>query len=43
MVIDQEELGDFFFDLFDANDDSGLDVTEWDGVRADWLGDGMQM
>jgi hypothetical protein len=41
MVIDQEELGDFFFDLFDANDDSGLDVTEWDGVRADWLDDGM--
>jgi hypothetical protein len=41
MVIDQEELGDFFFDLFDTNDDSGLDVTEWDGVRADWLDDGM--
>lgn len=29
-VIDDEELADWFFDVFDANDDSQIDTTEWD-------------
>lgn len=29
-VIDDEELADWFFDVFDANDDSEIDTTEWD-------------
>jgi len=33
-LIDDEELADWFFDLFDANDDDELDTTEWEST---WL------
>jgi len=29
-----------FFDLFDINDDSRLDITEWDYGRSTWLENG---
>jgi len=29
-LLDDEELADWFFDLFDADDDERLDWTEWD-------------
>lgn len=38
-LIDDEEIGDFFFDVFDVNDDAQLDTTEWDYGRSTWFGD----
>lgn len=38
MVLDDEELADWFFDLFDRNDDDHLDTTEWDR-RGAWRDD----
>jgi hypothetical protein len=29
-IIDDEELADWFFDVFDLNDDAQIDTTEWD-------------
>lgn len=39
-IIDDTEIGDFFFDIFDVNDDAQLDTTEWDFGRSTWFGDG---
>lgn len=33
-LIDDEELADWFFDIFDANDDTRIDTTEWEST---WL------
>jgi hypothetical protein len=33
-LIDDEELADWFFDIFDADDDSRIDTTEWEST---WL------
>lgn len=30
LIIDDEELADWFFDIFDWNDDDQIDTTEWD-------------
>ena len=35
-LIDDEELADWFFDIFDGNDDSRIDTTEWEST---WLED----
>lgn len=37
-ILDDEELADWFFDLFDANDDESIDQTEWD-QRGAWRDD----
>jgi hypothetical protein len=33
-VIDDEELADWFFDIFDDNDDDRIDTTEWDAAKS---------
>lgn len=38
-VIDDEEIGDFFYDLIDRNDNGEVDVTEWDAFDEAWLDD----
>ena len=35
-LIDDEELTDWWFDIWDGNDDQALDTTEWDEVGAEW-------
>jgi len=42
-TVDQRDLGDFFFEVFDANDDGQLDTTEWEVGRSTWFDDGMGM
>ena len=47
-LIDDEELADWWFDLWDANDDQQIDTTEWDEVgseysRIGWSGTGNGM
>lgn len=37
--IDGEEIGAFFFDVLDINDDAQLDTTEWDYGRSTWFGE----
>lgn len=34
-VIDDEELADWFFDVFDFDDDDRIDTTEWDWGESD--------
>jgi hypothetical protein len=41
--IDDEDLGDWFFNLFDTNDNDALDPQEWDMGRGGWFEDGMGM
>ncbi len=36
-VIDDEEIGDFFYDVFDLNDNGEIDVTEWDASAEVWI------
>lgn len=38
MILDDEELADWFFDLFDADSDDAIDTTEWDR-RGAWRDD----
>jgi hypothetical protein len=38
-TLTEEEVRDFTFNLFDANGDERLDMTEWDAGRSTWLGD----
>lgn len=38
MILDDEELADWFFDLFDADADDAIDTTEWD-QRGAWRDD----
>lgn len=35
-LIDDEELADWWFDIWDGNDDALIDTTEWDQVGAEW-------
>ena len=42
-MVDEQDLGDFFFEVFDANGDGQLDTTEWEVGRDTWLDDGMGM
>lgn len=41
--VTQQEVEGFFFDLFDANDDESVDMTEWNSGRDSWLGDSGMM
>lgn len=42
-LIDDEELADWWFDIWDANDDDHIDTTEWDQLGTEWsrAGSGM--
>lgn len=42
-TVEPGEVGDFFFEAFDMNDDDQLDTTEWETGRSTWFGDGMGM
>jgi hypothetical protein len=35
-LIDDEELADWWFDIWDGNDDALIDTTEWDQVGSEW-------
>ena len=35
-LVDDEELADWWFDIWDGNDDQIIDTTEWDQVGAEW-------
>lgn len=35
-LIDDEELADWWFDIWDADDDQLIDTTEWDQVGTEW-------
>ena len=35
-LIDDEEIADWWFDIWDGNDDSAIDTTEWDQVGSEW-------
>ncbi|HET9948622.1 MAG TPA: hypothetical protein VFQ22_06855 [Longimicrobiales bacterium] len=39
-TIDRNEVGDFFFQVFDMNGDSELDATEWESGRGTWFEEG---
>lgn len=41
--VDRQEVGDFFFGVFDENDDGQLDTTEWETGRSTWFGGDMGM
>jgi hypothetical protein len=35
-LIDDEEIADWWFDIWDDNDDDFIDTTEWDRVGSEW-------
>lgn len=35
-LVDDEELADWWFDIWDGNDDEIIDTTEWDEVGTEW-------
>lgn len=41
--VSQQEVQDFFFELFDENDDDSVDMNEWNSGRDSWLGDSGMM
>lgn len=42
-VISDEEARDFYFDLFDRNDDGQVDMSEWEEGRSTWFDSGFGM
>lgn len=35
-LIDDEELADWWFDIWDVDDDQTIDTTEWDQIGTEW-------